>query len=61
MSEKCGNCKFWRKWKYAINGGTNGNCHKEFPRVVSDRDGYYASVWPDTKPDEWCSEWKAKT
>ena len=61
MSETCKNCKFWKRWQKSINNITDGDCHKECPRIITDeREGVYSSAWPDTKPTDWCGEWEAQ-
>lgn len=59
MSEcRCDKCEWWKK------DTTHGECRKNAPRIILD--GYEPgapaplTVWPETAPDSWCGEFKAK-
>ncbi len=55
MSETCKHCWWWKNWE---SDGNRGDCRKSPPVVVSRENGEYGSVWPDTKRDDFCGEWK---
>jgi len=59
MNGTCRNCRFWKKWQKAINNTTNGDCHKNAPRIITnEREGVYSSAWPDAEPTDFCGEWQ---
>lgn len=46
----CKDCKFWKSY------GSFGECHRKSPDRLSNT----ISVWPATKPSDWCGEFQSK-
>jgi len=53
----CNKCIFWKRWENNIDPN-HGDCKKHSPIIVSDRDGEYSSIWPDTDGDDWCGSFQ---
>jgi hypothetical protein len=62
MDLHCENCKFWEQEESDIP--SMGLCHRYAPRPVATHPvkgpESMDTVWPRTKGEEWCGEWKAK-
>jgi len=53
----CGACQFWKTYPEAYKWNKNlGQCRIQSPKL--DQDG--GTLWPDTRYDDWCGDWKAK-
>lgn len=73
MTENCDNCRFWLGDEYPSFYGRAGRCRRHPPKEAQEpyfhgpdqgqKPDRYISVvrFPETKPDDWCGEWKAKT
>lgn len=62
MDINCEGCKYWEKKESEIP--FMGLCHRYAPRPMTTHplEGPQSmdAIWPRTKNDEWCGEWKAK-
>jgi hypothetical protein len=51
--ECCERCHYWQRQE-----GDTGNCKRSFPQVMFGPSGVLFSIFPTTKNEDWCGEWK---
>ena len=53
---RCRTCRHWLETR----SDTRGECRAQPPQIAPRHQGFeHASVWPETRPDDWCGEHRA--